>query len=89
MDEYGKNSGTKDEGDGKGLFGLISSLAQKFDGKSQTELLAAIYKEAEKGKRNGTLTDADLDAFAKTLSPFLDEKKKKVLFRVVSELKKI
>ena len=89
MDEYVNGGGTKDEGGGKGLFGLISSLSQKFDGKSQTELLAAIYKEAEKGKRNGTLTNNDLDAFAGALSPFLDEKKRKILTRVVAELKKI
>ena len=72
-----------------GLFELVNSLAKKFDGKNQNELLKAIYVEAQKGKRNGTLTNEQLETFANMLSPALDEKKKKILFKVVEELKKI
>ena len=43
---------------------LVSSLSGKFDGKNQNELLKAIYEQAEKGKRNGTLTNAEIDGFA-------------------------
>ena len=52
---------------------LVSSLSGKFDGKNQNELLKAIYEQAEKGKRNGTLSNAEIDGFAKTLAPLLDE----------------
>ena len=71
------------------LFKLVTSLSQKFDGKDQTELLRAIYEEAEKGKRNGTLTNAQLETFESVLRPVLDEKKRKVLHKIVCELKKI
>ena len=68
---------------------LVSSLSGKFDGKNQNELLKAIYEQAEKGKRNGTLSNAEIDGFAKTLAPLLDEKMKKILYKIVEELKKI
>ena len=71
------------------LLKLVTSLAQKFDGKEQTELLRAIYEEAEKGKRNGTLNNAQLDTFESVLRPVLDDKKRKVLHKIVCELKKI
>ena len=71
------------------LFNLITSLSNKFDGKSQTELIKAIYEEAKKGKQNGTLSNADIDNFSQMLSPLLDDKKRKILFKVTEELKKI
>ncbi len=71
------------------LADLIASLAGKYDGASETELMKAIVKEAEKGKRNGTLSNADIDRFAAMLAPMLDGKKKAMLKKVVGELKKI
>ena len=71
------------------LFNLITSLSNKFDGKSQTELIKAIYEEAKKGKQNGTLSNADIDNFSQMLSPLLDDKKRKILIKVTEELKKI
>ena len=68
---------------------LVGSLSSKFDGKNQNELLKAIYDQAEKGKRNGTLSNAEIDGFARTLAPLLDDKKKKILYKIVDELKKI
>ncbi len=68
---------------------LVGSLAGKFDGKSQTELLKAIYEEAKKGKERGTLTNRDIDNFVNMLTPMLDAKKRKILFKVAEELKKI
>ncbi len=71
------------------LFNLVNSLARSFDGKSQNELISAVYQEAKKGKMNGTLTNADIDRFSAMLSPMLDDKKRKVLNKIVNELKKI
>ena len=71
------------------LFNLVSSIAGKYNGKSQNELLKAIYEEAKKGKTKGTLSNADIDNFVAMLTPMLDEKKRKVLFKVADELKKI
>ena len=71
------------------LLKMVSSLANKFDGKSQNELLTAIYEQAKAGKQRGTLTNADIDNFATMLSPVLDVQKRKMLEKIVRELKKI
>lgn len=86
FNDYAKNN--RDVSGGN-IFNLVNSLAAKYDGKNQNELLAAIYKEAQKGKRAGTLTNADIDNFAKMLSPLLDDKKRNMLGKIVNELKKI
>lgn len=83
------NEFSKNQTPPRNLIDMVTSLANKFDGKSQNELLKAIYAEAEKGKRNGTLTNADLENFASFLSPMLDDKKRKLLTKVLDELKKI
>ncbi|MBR5899820.1 MAG: hypothetical protein IKZ38_00295 [Clostridia bacterium] len=83
--QHGQNDGQAP----KGLMDMVRQIASKFDGKDQNELLKAIYLEAEKGKRNGTLTNAQLDAFANMLYPFIDAKKQKLLSKIVEELKKI
>ena len=84
-----KQQGTPNGGVDKNLFDLVNSIAQRFDGKNQNELLMAIYEEAKKGKRQGTLTNAEIDNFKMILSPMLDDKQKRVLNKVVNELKKI
>lgn len=71
------------------IFNLVNSLAKKFDGKSQNDLLMAIYKEAKRGKQAGTLTNAQIDGFASMLSPLLDDKKRGYLAKIVEELKRI
>ena len=94
FNEYVKNDGGHSQtNDFSGLDGnimnMVSSLAKRFDGKNQNELLMAIYDEAKKGKSRGTLTNADIDAFSSMLSPMLDESKRKILRKIVNELKKI
>lgn len=76
-------------GSDKNLADLIGSLANKYNGASEADLMRAILKEAEKGKRNGTLSNADIDRFASMLAPMLDAKKRSYLNKVVEELKKI
>ena len=71
------------------LFNMVSDLASRFDGKNQNDLMLAIYKEAKKGKENGTLKNSDIDSFVSMLSPFVDDKKKKLLRKIADELKKI
>ena len=92
FNEYAKNY-DKGEDDLKkvdsNLFNLVNSLAGRFDGKSQNELISAIYEEAKKGKMRGTLSNRDIDNFSAMLSPLLDDKKRKILNKIVNELKKI
>ena len=93
FNQYSKNQSTYSNGGGQNssndIFSIVNSLAKKFDGKNQSELLKAIYDEALKGKRNGTLTNADIENFSSMLYPMLDDKQRKILVKVVAELKKI
>ncbi len=94
FNEYAKKSERKDGnkntyGIDDNLFNMVNSLAGKYNGKSQTELLKAIYQQAKSGKEKGTLTNQDIDNFVNMLSPMLDDKKRKLLYKVAEELKKI
>ena len=89
FNEYAENAEKTDFAKQGNIFALVNSLAKKFDGKSQNELLSAIYKEAKSGKQKGTLSNSDIDNFVNTLSPFLDGKKRELLNKVAKELKKI
>ena len=96
FNQYAKNAGKNQKNAtnnpynvDNNLFNLVNSIATKYNGKSQTELLKAIYQEAKKGKEKGTLSNADVDNFVAMLTPMLDEKQRKVLFKVAEELKSI
>ena len=87
FNDYSKNFNENlNEGD---IAELVKRLSQRFDGKSQNDLLKAIYEEALRGKKNGTLTNEQIDNFQRILSPMLDDKKRKMLNKVVEEIKKI
>jgi hypothetical protein len=64
-------------------------LASAFNGKSESNIYQMIIAQAEQGKRNGTLTNADLDNFYATLSPMLDQSKRKKLEKIITKLKEI
>ena len=88
FNEFSKN--TNDNGKTPlNLIDLVKNLSSKFDGKSQNELLKAIYDEAKKGKLTGTLSNEQIDNFRKILYPMLDDKKRKILDKVVEDIKKI
>ena len=69
----------------------IASLASRLTaaGKGEGDILRAIYEEAEKSRRAGTLSDADLDNFYNALAPMLDGVKRKKLAFVIGRLKKM
>ncbi|MDE7453070.1 MAG: hypothetical protein K2N22_01525 [Clostridia bacterium] len=68
---------------------LAKAVSKAMNGKSQGQLLATIIAEAERGKRNGTLTNADLDNFYNALAPLVDGFKRKKLKEVITQLKNI
>ncbi len=82
------NSGSKN-GNNQNIFDTLTKIANKYDGKSQGELLNAIYTEAKKGKLNGTLSNQDIDNFVSVLAPILDDKKKRMLISLANDLKKL
>ncbi len=71
------------------IINLVTKLASKYDGKNTSELITAIYNEAKRGKEKGTLSNRDIDNFASLLAPMLDDKKRKMLYKITEELKKI
>ena len=68
---------------------LAKAISKAMNGKSQGQLLSTIIAEAERGKRNGTLTNADLDNFYNALAPIVDGFKRKKLKEVITQLKNI
>ena len=84
-----ENIGTS-SGSGTGTvdpFELFSKLSREYEGKSSDEMIRAILKEAEKGRKNGTLSDSDIDNFASAVAPLLNDKQRKMLKLVVTRLK--
>ena len=51
--------------------------------------MRSIIAEAERGKREGRLTNADLDNFYNMVAPTVDGFKRKKLKEVISKLKEI
>ena len=70
------------------LISMITSIARSYDGKNEDELLRAIYIEAERNRKAGTLSDSDIDNFTTMLSPILDDKKRKKLYDIANKLKR-
>lgn len=64
-------------------------VSSAMNGKSQGQLLRTIIAEAERGKREGRLTNADLDNFYNALSPMIDGAKRRKLKEVITKLKQI
>lgn len=57
-------------------------------GKSEDELLTEIFRQAAKSKANGTLSAAEIDAFANMVAPRLNPRQRKRLQEIVRELKR-
>ena len=86
MRDFSEFKGNGENGNDN-VFGFMKNVAKKFDGKSTDELYRAVIEEAKKRKKAGTLTDAEIDAFVNTLSPFLDGEKKRALNRIAEKIK--
>lgn len=84
----GANGAEAEGREGADVASILSQLAGKYEGMSEDQILSAILSEAEKGRRNGTLTDADIDSFVKSVEPMLADSQRKKLHRVVEFLKK-
>ena len=68
---------------------LASQIARVCNGKSNAAMLQSILAEAEKSKRAGTLSNAEIDAFYQSFAPMLDGVQKRKLCAVVERLKEI
>lgn len=68
---------------------MIKKVAAGMQGKSSGDIMKAIIEEAERGKRAGTLTNADLDNFYNLMAPTLDGFKRQKLKSIIARLKRI
>lgn len=64
-------------------------IALEYDGMSEGDLLKAVYERAAAGRREGTLTDEQIDAFYEQFAPMLDGIKLRKLKKIVAQLKEI
>jgi hypothetical protein len=83
----GQNGVGQNAGNVENTINLAQTLAKAFSGKSEGQILQTIIAQAEQGKRDGTLTNQDLDNFYKALSPLLDGFKRKKLAQIINKLK--
>ena len=70
------------------VLSAIAAFAEKYEGASESDLLRAIFSEAENRRNAGTLTDKDIDAFSAAISPMLNDKQRQKLNSIVKKLKK-
>lgn len=66
---------------------LAAAMAKAFEGKSEGQIWQILLQQAEQGKRNGTLTNADLDNFYNAVSPMVDGFKRQKLKQIIAKLK--
>ena len=68
---------------------FAQTVSKAMNGKNEGQLLRTIIAEAERGKREGRLTNADLDNFYNSLAPMVDGIKRKKLKEIITKLKNI
>ncbi len=83
------NDYTPSDNNSTNYMNILKSFADKYEGASQTEIISAILQEAEKGRRNGTLSDSDIDNFALMLRPMLNASQQKELDKIIMQIKQI
>lgn len=66
---------------------LAKQIAASYHGKSDGAMWKKILAEAEKSRRAGTLSDADIENFYRQFSPMLDGEKRRRLRAVLDKLK--
>lgn len=68
---------------------LTKKIAAAYNGKSNMDVMRSILAEAEKSKRAGTLSNAEIENFYQTFSPMLDGFQRRQLRNIVDKLKEI
>ncbi len=63
------------------------NIAASYNGKNEGELTRDIFARAAEGKKNGTLTNEQIDLFYSQFAPMLDGAKRKKLKRLIEQLK--
>ncbi len=64
-------------------------IALRYNGRGEGEIMKEIFARAAQGKRDGTLSNEQIDEFYNKFVPALDEKRKKKLEKLISQLKEM
>ncbi len=83
------NTASGGSGGARQTANLAAAIAKAFNGRSEKDVWTAILAQAEQGKRDGTLTNADLDNFYNAVAPLVDGYKRQKLKGVIARLKQI
>lgn len=87
--QNGANEQNADKGSVEQTINIAEMLAKAMSGKSEGQIWQTIIAQAEQGKRDGTLTNADIDNFYNAVYPMLDGFKRQKLKKIVAQLKSI
>ncbi len=87
--EFASNGAAESAGERVTAEMLTRRIAAAYRGKNDKAVLADIVSSAEKGKRAGTLTNAEIDAFYRRFAPMLNFVQRKKLEQIVTQLKNI
>ena len=68
---------------------LTKKIAAAYNGKSNAAMLQNILREAEKSKRAGTLSNAEIESFYQSFAPMLNPTQRRQLRVIVDRLKAI
>jgi hypothetical protein len=85
----GNQKQTSGNNSAENTINLAANIAKAFSGKSEGQIYSTIIAQAEQGKRDGTLTNADLDNFYNAVAPLVDGFKRKKLAQIIARLKEI
>ena len=87
--DYANDQPKEKEAEAASAEELTKKIASAYHGKSNADMLKSILAEAEKSKRAGTLSNAEIENFYQTFSPMLDSGQRKKLRAIVEKLKQI
>ena len=68
---------------------LTKKIASAYNGMSNMDMLKNILAEAEKSKREGTLSNQEIEAFYQNFSPMLNGFQRRKLREIVDKLKEM
>lgn len=68
-------------------FEMLKNISAKYEGASRSELLSAIFEEAARARKAGTLSDAEIENFVASISPMLSKAQRDQLEKVVERIK--
>lgn len=83
----GQTQGSFGDGLPLGSYDALKSLVGKYEGASEGEIMRAILSEAKRSRKNGTLSNEQIDEFVSTISPMLGSAQRKKLASVAEKIK--